>query len=418
MKDNYSMTDTIKSKLTLTKIAAAIRKGVDTTVCHLTDLNGQTVGAWYVKPIHRLSPLSGTGMESVTRCTVDPKHSNLLGIPHQLDAEINVPNATVGHNLLHGTSVYKAGIVALELQRIWLAHCGLPKTYLDLLGPDDVSMDGVTITYLLRFSSPEVAQRVVAAIKQTGKVLNSKCTSFDSTNLTVKLPYRTFTVQAYIKTDLSTCKFPEGAPVDDLVSAALCIVRIEVKLGLAYLSDANLTALTSWRDANKTGLYESIFNSTVRGALRLGQLRHKAPREEVFQRLTPTAAALLRWYLDGHVVHIFPPVLASKSPAKRISALKRQILNVAKVDVDIPWDKHVQLRCFELDDQLIYPGNFEPSADAAPWCFCDANWGAIRQRLRKCYRSALAASAAAIAAATVTSSGTTTKSRGERNVTR
>jgi hypothetical protein len=409
MKGIFSMTDTIKSKLMLLKIAAAARMAVEATVCHLTNLGGISNGVQYVKPVHRSSPLSKTGLKSIVRCAVDPMHPKLRSVPCQLDAEFNVPNATVGHNLLHGTSVYKAGVVALELQRIWLAECGLPKAELDLLGPEDMFLGGATITYLLHFSSPAEAQRVVAAIKQTGKVLNPRCASFESANLTVKLPYRNFTIQAYIKTNLSHCKFPQDAPVDDLISEASSVVRIEVKLGYAYLKEHNLAALTSWRDANKVGLYESIFNETVRGAFRLGELRHKVPREEIFHRLAPTAGDMLRWYLDGHDVRAFPPVQTSTNPSKRISALKRQILSVAKIDVAIPWAEHVQLRCFELDDQLRYPGNFEPTADAAPWCFCDSNWGAIRKRLRDCYQSALTTS---------TATGATVTSKGGRHVSR
>ena len=231
------------------------------------------------------------------------------------------------------------------------------------------------------------------AINATRKVLSANGKAEDSVNLTVKLPFGTFSILAYIKTLLKHCKFPEGAPVADLVAETSCLVRIEVKLGLPFLEKRGLVELKSWRNAYANGVYETIFNDTVRKKLRLGKdlLRHKAPREEVFQKLTPTEAHLLRSYLENCDPRKFGSVVDSVSPTKRFSELRLEILRVAKIDIDIPWKEHVKLRCFELDPLLKYPGDYHPSAAHTPWCFCKANWRNLKAAFRARYEAELAA---------------------------
>lgn len=272
-----------------------------------------------------------------------------------------------------------------------LAQSGLPRTELDLLTVADVLLRGVTVTYLIRCATPDEAIKLVEAIRVTGKVLNPKYDANDSTNVTVVLPYSTFTVKAYIKTNLKHCKFEDGSPKDALIDEALCIVRIEVMVGERFLKKHGLLTLESWRDAYKKGVYQMIFDLTIRKRLRLGQLRHKAPREEVFARLTPTESLLLRDYLEGGDPRQFSSVLESVSPAKRFSALRLGILRAAKVDIDIPWVEHVKLRCFELDDLLHYPGDHEPSESRSPWCFCKSNWSNLLRGFKAQYEAALAA---------------------------
>jgi hypothetical protein len=304
--------------------------------------------------------------------------------------------------------VFAAGVAALELQRIWMAESGLPRHELDKLTTADVTLRGVTITYLNVCLTPEAANALMESIKVTGKILNPKCQAWDSTNLTVTLPARDHTVKFYIKTDLEHCKWEDGAPVADFVEQALHIVRIEVVLGERFLKAKKLLTLDSWRTAYEKGVYETIYNETVRKSLRLDgkklykktperagrPLRHKAPREEVYTRLTPAAAGLLHEYIeDGRDPRKFKNVVESKNPAKRLSELRREILEIADIDIDIPWKKHILLRCFELADQLRYPGDYHPADERAVWCFCQANWAATWERMRQRYGAALAAKA-------------------------
>lgn len=386
------MTDSIKTTLTLTKIAPLVRMDIDAKVCNVTSPWGE-VEERYTKPSHQQSALTETKMKWIVRCAPDPNHPDLGNVPTHIDAELHIPNSTVGHNLEHGTSVWAAGLAALEQQRIWMARSGLPRAALDLLTAEDVSLRGVTITYIIRCATREEAEKLVEAINVTRKVLNANGKAEDSINLTVKLPYGTFTITAYIKTLLKHCKFPEDAPVDDLVAQTSRLVRIEVTVGLPFLKKRGLVALESWRHAYANGVYESIFNDTVRKKLRLGKdlLRHKEPREEVFKKLTTTEAQLLRGYLDHHDPRKFKSVVDSVSPIKRFSELRLGILKAAKIDIDIPWAEHVKLRCFELDDVLQYPGDYHPSAAHIPWCFCKANWRKLMADFRTRYEAELVA---------------------------
>jgi hypothetical protein len=394
------MTDSIKITLRLTKMAALVRKDIDAHVCNLTNLWGEFKGR-YTKPSHQKSSMAETKTKWIVRCEKDPKHPEDGDVPVRIDGDLNIPNSMVGHNLEHGTSVFAAGRAALEHLRIWMAQSGLPRAELDLLTVADVELRGVTITYLIRCATQAEAIKLVEAIRVTGKVLNKDCKAEDSTNITVVLPYSTFTVKTYIKTNLKHCKFEYGCPQDELVEDALHIVRIEVMVGERFLKKLKVTGpnnvhldmlkLESWRDAYALGVYQMIFDMTIRKRLSLGQLRHKAPREEVFTGLTPTESQLLRDYLDGGDPRQFRSVVESVTPAKRFSALRMGILRTAKVDIDIPWVEHVKLRSFELDPLLHYPGDHEPSEAHAPWCFCKSNWPNLRREFNNQYEAALAA---------------------------
>ncbi len=398
------MTDSIKTTLSLTKIAALVRMDVNAVISTKSNPWGEVKNR-HTSPSFQPSAMSKTKTKWVVRCALDDNHPDFGLVPTHIDAELHIPNSTVGQNLEHGTSVWAAGVAAFEHQRIWMAQSGLPKAELDLLTTADVRMRGATITYLVRCPTPEEAVKMIKSIRSTGKVLVSapNFDSHDSTNISVKLKYGTFTVSAYIKTNLKHCKFADGAPVDSLVAQALCIVRIEVTVGEVFLEKHNLLALDNWRDAYSPrtyknvvyqhGAYEMIFDLAIRQKLRLGQLRHKAPREEVFQRLSPELGRLLQGYLDGRNPRQFQSVIGSKSPNKRFSALRLEILRVAKIDIDIPWVEHVKLRCFELDAQLGYPGDYKPSEAHTPWCFCRANWSELHRQLREKYESALSAAA-------------------------
>lgn len=390
------MTDSIQTTLRLDRIPANVRKDIPAQLCTVCDLWGE-IQDRYVKPNYQMSPLVQTKTKWLPLCGIDRFHPEVGEIPYRIDAYLNIPNALTGQNLEHGTSVFAAGVAALELQRIWMAKVGLGRDVLDLLTTDCVDLRGVTITYLFKFSSQAEADHFVRVFGRTGKILNSKCEIYDSTNLTVTLPYRTFTIKIYNKTLLDHCKFPDGAPESDLISDGHCLVRIEVLLKHDFLKKKlkglSRTSLNSWRDAYAEGLYELIYERTVVKELGLGlkPLRHRAPRSEIYSQLSETESDFLRWVVDGNPGREFRSVVESVTPTKRFSELRSSVLRVARIDADIPWEKHVQLRCFELAPRFAYPGDYVPSESHSGWCFCIANWPALRQRLRAEYERAIAA---------------------------
>ena len=392
------MTDSIKISLDLHKLMPFVRKNSPAQLCTVCTPWGEITGR-YTKPKTYRSALTEAKMKWVVRCGREDGSNGPDDLPIQIDADLNIPSAVVGQNIEHGTSVFAAGVAALELLRQWMAQEGLPREQLDLLSVEDVTLNGVTVTYLIPCKSDQEAQQLLEAIAVTGKIINSNAEVWDSTNKTVKLPARNYTVKAYIKTVFDTCAFAKDAPVAGLKSVAGSIIRIEVLFRRDFLKEHGLLDLVRWQTAYEEGLYAKLFDQTVRKALLLHKtkLRHKEPREEVFARLSATEAELLRHYLAGKAVEEFPSVASSTSPSKRRWALRRDLLKATDIDIDIPWKDHVRLRCFELYDTLVYHDDYNPSSEHAPWCFCRANWPNLLAELRRKYEETVARVAAAAA---------------------
>lgn len=382
------MTDSVRISLDLSKLSPIVRKDIPAQLCTVCTPWGDITGR-YTKPKKYSSPMTDTGMKLLVRCGREDGSDGPDDVPIQIDADLNIPSAVVGQNIEHGTSVFAAGVAALELIRIWLAQQGLPREQLDLLGVEDVTLNGVTITYLIPCKSDQEAQQLLEAIAVTGKIINSNAEVWDSSNKTVKLPARDYTVKAYIKTVFDTCAFAKDAPVAGLKSVAGSIIRIEVLFRRDFLKEHGLLELSRWRTAYEEELYAKLFDQTVRKVLLLHKtkLRHKEPRDEVFARLSGTETGLLRHYLGGKAVEEFPSIAGSASPLKRRSALRRTLLKATDIDIDIPWKDHVRLRCFELYDKLAYPGDYSPSSEHEPACFCCANWPNLLADLRREYEA-------------------------------
>lgn len=389
------MTDSIKTILSLAKLPELVRMDVPAKICNVCTPHGEATER-YTKPSRQPSALVDTDTKWLVRCV--PGTAALEGnlVPATIDANLNIPNAVTGQNVAHGTSVFAAGVAALYLQKIWLAQAGIPREHLDLLTTSDVSLSGATVTYTVPFLDHAQAVELVDAILATGKALHgARCISWHSGNDTVRIPGRDFTVIVYIKSDFSHCEWVDGVPAESIQTEAKHLVRIEAKLGLPFLQKRGLTSLESWRDAYARGVYEKVFNDTVRKSLRLTgeRLRHKAPRPEVFSLLTPTEAEVLRGYLAEPPVdpRESKTVVESASPTKRFYEVRKPILKHARIDIDIPWIEHIKLRCFELEDTLVYPGDYHPAEDHAAWSFCESNWGTLLERLNGAYEDALAA---------------------------
>lgn len=392
------MTDSIKTVLSLAKIPELVRMDVPAKICNVCTPHGEATER-YTKPSRQPSALVDTDTKWLVRCAAGTADMEGSLVPATIDANLNIPNAVTGQNVVHGTSVFAAGVAALYLQKIWLAEAGLSREYLDLVGTDDVNLNGATVTYTFPFADQAPAENLVEAIMVTAKALHGNaCLSWHSGNHTVRILGRDFSVTVYIKSDFSHCEWVDGVPVESIQAEAKFLVRIEAKLGLPFLQKRGLTSLESWRDAYARDVYENVFNDTVRKSLRLTgeRLRHKAPRPEVFSLLTSTEAEVLRGYLAE------PPidprgsktVVESASPTKRYYEVRKPILKQARIDIGIPWTEHVKLCCFELEKTLVYPGDFHPAADHAAWSFCESNWGTLLERLKKAYEDALTAAEA------------------------
>jgi len=391
------MTDTVKTLLSLKKLPELVRMDVPAQLCNVSNPWGE-LQERYVKPSKQKSSMVDTYTKWIVRCVPGTGDLEGLIVPAAMEASISIPNAVVGQNILHGTSVFAAGIAAFYLQRNWLAKAGLPREQLDLLDASDVSLTGATVAFILRCPDRDKSEDMVMAIKDTAKVLyGADCLSYHSGNETVVIPARDFSVHTYVKSDFSHCVWSPGSPENEIKADAQYLVRIEAKLGEPFLKKLGLTTLESWRDAYARGVYKDIFNATVRKSLRLTgqQLRHRSPRAEVFGLLTPTQSEVLRGYLADPPVdpRNSDTVVNSANPSKRFSELRKPILKHARIDINIPWEDHVKLRCFELEETLVYPGDFHPDEDHTTWSFCESNWDALRDKLNRAYEDALMAAA-------------------------
>lgn len=388
------MTDSISITLDLSFLPRSVRRQVPQLKSMVTDQWGEMQSRYFV-PVKRFSPLSGTKTKWIVRYDQIPLgEGRAMFLPSSVDADLNLPNALKGQNLEHGTSVFAAGVASLWLLKIWLAEAGIDRYHLNALTPAAVSLRGVTLTYLLRMLSVAEAQELVQDLCVTGHILNGRAESYKSTNETLNLPHAAGGLAAYRKTLLKYCKWLAGAPVAEHVATNELLVRLESKLNRGFLAKAGLDTLEAWRHAYSDGLYETLFNKTVLGPLRL-DLRHNRPRPEALNRLTATERLFLEDYLQGGDPRAFPSVVASVYPADTYAKLRRSVLKKCRIDTNIPWVEHVQLRCFKLKNHLVYPGDYHPAPELAPWCFCRQSWPELLAELSGCYESAVARAAAA-----------------------
>jgi hypothetical protein len=387
------MTDSIRTTFDLAKLSKEARMDVGATICSETTAWGE-LKRIYDKASTQTSPMADTKTYWHVRTEKDSEGNF---VPVRIESRLNIPNAVTGQNVIHGTSVFAAGVSAFHLQRIWMASSGVSHQELDKLILEDISLDGVTLSYPQYCQAEAEARALVRDIYETAKGLyNDGCVVFSSGNDTVYIRRGEYEITIYNKTDLSHCAFKQGMPVQSVLELSPLIVRIEVKLGTRFLRKRGLLSLESWRHAYADGLYERLFKDTVRKTLRLEgeRLRHKAPRQEVLSKLTPTEAHLLNGYLAGRDPRRARAVIESARPSNRFYELRKALLDKAQVDIDIPWATHKRLRCFELADSLMYRGDCDPAQEYVDWTFCRSNWSMLRESMYSLYEEAVTRAAA------------------------
>ena len=136
------MTDSIRISLDLTKMSTQARMVVDGTVAQDFSPKGR-VKRTYDKASTQTSPMSDTKTYWKVR-------TQLIGnevVPYKIEANLNIPNAVTGQNVLHGTSVPAAAVSALLFLKIWMAESCVPGNELDKLTLDDMRLRGVTLSY-------------------------------------------------------------------------------------------------------------------------------------------------------------------------------------------------------------------------------------------------------------------------------
>jgi hypothetical protein len=376
------MTDSIKACVDLRLMATDARRQVEVHYAQTKNKHDQDVGARYAKPIKATSPMSGTGMMVATYWNGD--RPNFL--QSQVVADLNIPNALTGHNCEHGTSVFAAGVAALELLKHWMVREGVPRNEVDKLSSRDVTLHGATVTFLLDCETEDQARRNVKAMKEALLLLGHKPTGHDSTNETFYVKRKGYVVTVYHKTNFAHCRFPPGADAEALMARARCLIRIEVYMQGNFLRDKGWDQLESWRGAYGDGRYKTIFDNLVRNLFRFDVvLRQRAPRADVMQPLTPTCRAIVEAYLAGTPVDDLPSIRDSTTAdahSKIKSKWRARILKKLSIDITIPWKQHQQLRHNFLNKLVEYPGDYHPCVEAAQHIFCEESWPALLQRIK------------------------------------
>ena len=379
------MTDSIRVVLDLTKMTRQARMDIDATIGRDISPLG-VVKRQYDKLSTQKSPLTYAKTSWRTRTELVEGEF----VPTKIEANLNIPNAVAGQNVVHGTSVFAAVVSAFYILKIWMAESGVPGVELDKLTLADIRIAGVTLSYPEECDGLADACSLVQAARDVARTLyREKCTVLSSSNDTVYIDRGDYELTIYNKTDLSHCAFKEGTPVSALQALAPTIVRIEVKLGARFLQKRVLTSAESWRHAYAEGRYEKLFNELVRGTLRLDDhLRCKAPRPEVFAKLTALEAHILRGYLNGRDPRVAKAVLTSGRPTNRFYELRRSLMEKSQVDIDIPWALHRKLRSAELANRLIYRGDSDPAPKNANWAFSRSSWDNLRRTMHALYQEA------------------------------
>ncbi|MGF6182726.1 hypothetical protein ABIB42_003762 [Massilia sp. UYP32] len=381
------MTDSIRISLDLTKMSTQARMVVDGTVTQDFNPKGR-VKRTYDKASTQKSPMS----DAKTYWRVRTEQIGNQVVPYKVEANLNIPNAVAGQNVLHGTSVFASAVSALYFLKIWMAESGVPGNELDKLTLTDVRLLGVTLSYPQHCVDRADASELVRAIGDLGRILyGDKCVVLSSSNETVYLERRDYMLTIYNKTNLAHCAFKESTPVSSLQAVSPTIVRTEVKLESRYLQENGLTSVERWRNAYAERRYEQLFNELVRRTLRLDdRLRYKAPRPEVFSRLSALEAHILRGYLRGLDPRAAKTVLTSSRPAARFHELRKSLMHKSQVDIDIPWSLHRKLRSAELGERLSYSGDFDSAPKDVDWVFSQSSWDGLRGTMYELYEQALA----------------------------
>ena len=382
------MTDSLKVCLDLRSLPEEARRQVEIHYAQTRNKRHEKVGTPYAKPIAAVSACSGTGMELTTYW----EGSGAKFLQSHIVGDINLPNAVAGQNFEHGTSVFAAGRAASELLKIWMVDEGVPADALASLTTNQVSLHGVTITYLLKSEFAEQAQAIVKHMESSARILGLRILRWDSTNETITISGRGFLLTAYCKTDFSHCTIADPELRARLQNQALRIVRIEVYMQGHLLRRKGWSTLDSWRHAYAEGRYAAIFEEMVRGVFKLNvKLRHKAPRREVMDQMTPTGRAILEAYFGGTPADALPSIKEGKTAdarSKLKSKWRKLILSKAQIDIAIPWVLHQKLHWLGLNRALQYPGDHEPVASDAPGCFCKVSWPNWFKHLKKLFQEA------------------------------
>ena len=325
------------------------------------------------------SPMSGAGMTLLFMQADRNPHSP----PDALVADLNLPSALVGQNYTHETNVWCAADHGLKLLKIVLAQMGVPADELDEITLDHVTLDSVTLTYIYQFADREAADAQMAKLSSSLRsMLGDKLRAVRTVNRTLYVEAHEYKISLYNKTTERTFAWPRRAPRTAIQTHGQRLIRLEVKLTPSFLKKRGLHLPDAWRRKTWESLYKDLFDETVGKTFRLKeQLRQKYPRLEALTSLAPKDRQIVDDYLAGGDPrqHLVISVAARRVGA--FSKYRLRTLKALRLDIDIPWSRHMQMRHYELRQLLEFPPRYRVDKEVAEWSYCKANANAINDRL-------------------------------------
>jgi hypothetical protein len=310
----------------------------------------------------------------------------------------HAPNVLVGHNTLHGTSVYAACQAFLWVCKIWLARAGVAKTSLDALGIEHVSMNGVDITYLQECASFKEADAQVRLLSLAARVSGRSeiLTDEFKGNSTSDFSFKEATITAYNKTELRHCTFSSPELKEQLTAIARRTLRIEVKLRQQELGKKLMKA-TAWESAYADNRYKAIFNDyvlkSIKEAIAAKRLQRPMKRaiENSLKKLNGGNRAWAQTVLDAYFAgddldKLYAENKGESKPDNRYR-LREHFKKTLDIDIRIAWQKYLELGKSKVSTAFKYTGDYHPAKELMRECFCAQSWGAIQRKLRAAYEA-------------------------------
>ncbi len=296
--------------------------------------------------------------------------------------ELQVPDDLSGKHAEYGTSLFAAGRAGLELVRTHLAKAGIGREELDQLTTADVSIERAAATYIFKFVGRTQTTSFIAAMHHHALLLGLTIKYDHQANAVAYQGLVTRGTSEAVDVVLTVLRQPDNQ-----------MVRIEVALDCDYLLTHGWTSLDSWRSAYAEDRYAAIFNQTVRGLFQLDSpaLPYREPSREVLDKLPPTTEGLLREYLNGQDPMWYRRHAVANSDAKRkrlVKGYRDTIISITGIDIAFPWQQFRWTHPTLLRNKLMYPGDFQPSAQQKLSCFCDTAWPGLLATLRRKYELA------------------------------
>ena len=301
---------------------------------------------------------------------------------------ISVPEDICGYQRLHGTSVFATGTAALVLTRKTLVDAGIPPGEVALLTPQHVTLEKITLPFVLEFKDSKTAQKVVMQLRYQARRVglkirrapehhgNAYCGTLPQANQPV--PSRADPEDTYADNEISII-VPTQPQQDHLL-------RISLVLTKAILAHRGWDRLESWSTAYPENRYELIFREFVRGLLRLDiPVQFEKPNPEAMAKLSPQAAKVLNDYFVGKDLKVDSDFAVGRPKSKvgrSFNSYRLQILDVTGFDIAIPWAKQQTLMPKELWEQLMYQGDYAPPDARGSGNFCKSEWPKMLRLLK------------------------------------